>query len=228
MTAKNSPESVIPISKIIIIFAATKLTKYQNMKQIILTALLSAVCIIANAQENDDTQTVSADEVKYYHIDEPTEGSKYNWWTDPTDAGIITTNTQNCSRISVTWKKQGTLMVQETNAAGCTSGITSLKIIIKDEPTLYAEFETQALCFGEEAVIKFPEEAKKPIKFTYTFDGQERTVTDCNKYAYTLGTESGVYIFTGGTDANNVKIEPNGHASATIALPLKKLTIKTE
>ena len=198
------------------------------MKRIILTALLSAICIIANAQETDDTQEVSADETKYYHIDEATEASNYTWWTDPTDAGVITTNTKNGSRISVTWKKQGTLMVQETNSDRCTSGITSLKIIIKDDPTLYAEFKTQALCFGEEAVIKFPEEAKMPIKFTYTFDGQERTVTDCNKYAYTLGTESGVYIFTGGTDANNVKIEPNGHASATIALPLKKLTIKTE
>ena len=76
MTAKNSPESVIPISKIIIIFAATKLTKYQNMKQIILTALLSAVCIIANAQENDAPQTVRADDAQYYHTDEPTPGSE--------------------------------------------------------------------------------------------------------------------------------------------------------
>ncbi len=198
------------------------------MKRIILTALLSAICIIANAQGTDDTQEVSADETKYYRIDEATEGSNYTWWTDPTDAGVITTNTKNGSRISVTWKKQGTLMVQETNSDGCTSGITSLKIVIKNDPTLYAEFKTQALCFGEEAEITFPEEAKMPIKFTYTFDGQERTVQDCNKYTYPLGTESGIYIFVGGTDANNVKIEPNGHATATIALPLKKLTIKTE
>jgi hypothetical protein len=199
------------------------------MKRIILIALLSAICIIANAQETDDTQEVSTDETKYYRIDEATEGSNYTWWTDPTDAGVITTNTENGSRISVTWKKQGTLMVQETNSDGCTSGITSLKIIIKDVSTLYAGFEDQALCFGEEAVIiKFPEGAKMPIKFTYTFDGQERTVHDCNKYTYPLGTESGTYIFVGGTDANNVKIEPNGHATATIALPLKKLTIKTE
>jgi len=199
------------------------------MKRIILIALLSAICIIANAQETDDTQEVSTDETKYYRIDEATEGSNYTWWTDPTDAGVITTNTKNGSRISVTWKKQGTLMVQETNSDGCTSGITSLKIVIKDVSTLYAGFEDQALCFGEEAVIiKFPEGAKMPIKFTYTFDGQERTVQDCNKYTYLLGKESGVYIFVGGTDANNVKIEPNGHATATIALPLKKLTIKTE
>ena len=198
------------------------------MKRFILTALLSAICIIANAQEPDDTQEVSADETKYYRIDEATEASNYTWWTDPTDAGVITTNTKNGSRISVTWKKQGTLMVQETNSDGCTSGITSLKIVIKDDPTLYAEFKTQALCFGEEAEIKFPDEAKMPIKFTYTFDGQEHTVQDCNKYTYLLGKESGVYIFVGGTDANNVKIEPNGHATATIALPLKKLTIKTE
>jgi hypothetical protein len=67
-----------------------------------------------------------------------------------------------------------------------------------------------------------------PIRFTYTIDGQERTVSDCNNSDYILGTESGVYKFIGGTDANNVKIEPNGHATATIALPLKKLTIKTE
>ena len=198
------------------------------MKQIILTALLSAFCIIANAQENDDTQTVSADEVKYYHIYEPTHGSEYIWQIDPADAGVISVEDGNTAHISVKWSKEGSLMVHERNSFGCESGITTLVVKIKDVPTLYAEFETQALCFGEEAVIKFPEEAKKPIKFTYTFDGQERTVTDCNKYAYTLGTESGVYIFTGGTDANNVKIEPNGHASATIALPLQKLTIKTE
>ncbi len=198
------------------------------MKRIILTALLSAICIIANAQETDDTQEVSTDETKNYRIDEATEASNYTWWTDPTDAGVITTNTKNGSRISVTWKKQGTLMVQETNSDGCTSGITSLKIIIKDVSTLYAGFEDQALCFGEELSITFPEKAKMPIKFTYTFDGQERTVQDCNKYNYPLGTESGTYIFVGGTDANNVKIEPNGHATATIALPLKKLTIKTE
>ena len=198
------------------------------MKRIILTALLSAICIIANAQETDDTQEVSTDETKYYHIDEPTAGSHYDWWTDPTDAGVITTNTQNGSRISVTWKKQGTLMVKETNSAGCESGITSLKIIIKDVHTLYAGFEDQALCFGEEVSITFPKEAAMPIRFTYTIDGQERTVQECNKYTYPLGTESGTYIFVGGTDANNVKIEPNGHATATIALPLKKLTIKTE
>ena len=198
------------------------------MKRIILTALLSAICIIANAQETDDTQEVSTDETKYYHIDEATEASNYNWWTDPTDAGVITTNTQNGSRISVTWKKQGTLMVKETNSAGCESGITSLKIIIKDVHTLYAGFEDQALCFGEEVAITFPKEAAMPIRFTYTIDGQERTVQECNKYTYPLGTESGTYIFVGGTDANNVKIEPDGHATATIALPLKKLTIKTE
>lgn len=198
------------------------------MKRIILTALLSAICIIANAQEPDDTQEVSADETKYYRIDGATEASNYTWWTDPTDAGVITTNTKNGSRISVTWKKQGTLMVQETNSDGCTSGITSLKIIIKDISTLYVGFEDQALCSGEKLSITFPKEAKMPIKFTYTFDGQERTVQDCNKYNYLLGTESGTYIFVGGTDANNVKIEPNGHATATIALPLKKLTIKTE
>lgn len=198
------------------------------MKRIILTALLSAICIIANAQETDDTQEVSADETKYYHIEEPTAGSEFHWWTDPVDAGQIIKETENASRISVTWKKQGTLMVQETNSDGCTSGITSLKIIIKDVSTLYAGFEDQALCFGEELSITFPKEAAMPIRFTYTIDGQERTVQDCNKYNYPLGKESGTYIFVGGTDANNVKIEPNGHATATIALPLKKLTIKTE
>ena len=228
MTAKNSPESVIPISKKIIIFAATKLTKYQNMKQIILTALLSAICIIANAQENDDIQTVSQGDTKYYHIDEPTHGSEYIWQIDPADAGVISVEDDNTARIFVTWSKEGSLMVHERNSAGCESGITTLKIKIKDVPTLYAGFEDQALCFGEDAVINFPEGAKMPIKFTYTFDGQERTVQDCNKYTYLLGKESGVYIFVGGTDANNVKIEPNGHATATIALPLKKLTIKTE
>ena len=198
------------------------------MKRIILTALLSAIYIIANAQETDDTQEVSADETKYYHIEEPTAGSDFHWWTDPVDAGQIIKETENASRISVKWTKEGTLMVQETNSDGCTSGITSLKIKIKDVPTLYAGFEDQALCFGDEAVITFPKEAAKPIRFTYTIDGQERTVSDCNKSNYTLGTESGVYKFIGGTDANNVKIEPDGHATATIALPLNKLTIKTE
>lgn len=189
---------------------------------------MSAICIIANAQETDDTQEVSADETKYYHIEEPTAGSDFHWWTDPVDAGQIIKETENASRISVKWTKEGTLMVQETNSDGCTSGITSLKIKIKDVPTLYAGFEDQALCFGDEAVITFPKEAAKPIRFTYTIDGQERTVSDCNKSNYTLGTESGVYKFIGGTDANNVKIEPDGHATATIALPLNKLTIKTE
>jgi len=198
------------------------------MKQIILTALLSAFCIIANAQESNDTQEVIAGETKYYHIEEPTAGSEFQWWTDPVDAGQIIKETENASRISVKWTKEGTLMVQETNSDGCTSGITSLKIKIKDVPTLYAGFEDQALCFGEEAVITFPKEAAKPIRFTYTIDGQEHTVSDCNKSNYTLGTESGVYKFIGGTDANNVKIEPDGHATATIALPLNKLTIKTE
>ena len=198
------------------------------MKQIILTALLSAFCIIANAQETNDTQEVIAGETKYYHIDEPTAGSDFQWWTDPVDAGQIIKETENASRISVKWTKEGTLMVQETNSDGCTSGITSLKIKIKDVPTLYAGFEDQALCFGDEAVITFPKEAAKPIRFTYTIDGQEHTVSDCNKSNYTLGTESGVYKFIGGTDANNVKIEPDGHATATIALPLNKLTIKTE
>ena len=198
------------------------------MKQIILTALLSAFCIIANAQETNDTQEVIAGETKYYHIEEPTAGSDFHWWTDPVDAGQIIKETENASRISVKWTKEGTLMVQETNSDGCTSGITSLKIKTKDVPTLYAGFEDQALCFGDEAVITFPKEAAKPIRFTYTIDGQERTVSDCNKSNYTLGTESGVYKFIGGTDANNVKIEPDGHATATIALPLNKLTIKTE
>ena len=198
------------------------------MKQLILTALLSAFCIIANAQESNDTQEVIAGETKFYHIEEPTAGSYFHWWTDPEDAGEIHKETENASRISVKWLKKGTLMVQETNSDGCTSGITSLIVNIKDVPTLYAGFEDQALCFGDEAVITFPKEAAKPIRFTYTIDGQEHTVSDCNKSNYTLGTESGVYKFIGGTDANNVKIEPDGHATATIALPLKKLTIKTE
>jgi len=225
---KNHPKVYIRIPKIFITFAATKLIKNYNMKQIILTALLSAICIIANAQETDDTQEVNAGETKYYHIDEPTDGSDYIWRTDPSDAGEIYKEAENPSRITVIWKKNGTLMVYERNAAGCESGITSLIVKIKDVPTLYAGFEDQALCFGEEVAITFPNEAAKPIRFTYTFDGQERTVQDCNKYTYPLGTESGTYIFVGGTDANNVKIEPNGHATATIALPLKKLTIKTE
>ncbi len=198
------------------------------MKQIILTALLSAICIIANAQENDDTQTVMQGETKYYHIDEPTAGSEYIWKIDPADAGELHVDGDNSARIFVTWSKEGSLMVHERNSAGCESGITTLVVKIKDVPTLYAGLVDQSMCFGEKAVIKFPEEAAKPIKFTYTFDGQERTVTDCNNNTYVIGTESGIYIFIEGTDANNVKIEPNGHASATIALPLKKLTIKTE
>lgn len=198
------------------------------MKHFILTALLSAICIIANAQDTDDTQEVIAGETKYYHIDEPDDASDYGWRIDPSDAGVIHKETGNASRISVKWTKDGTLMVQETNAAGCSSGFTSLQVKIKDVPTLYAGFEDQALCFGDELAITFPTEAAKPIRFTYTFDGQERTVTDCNKSTYPLGTESGTYIFVGGTDANNVKIEPNGHATATIALPLNKLTIKKE
>jgi len=198
------------------------------MKQIILTALLSAICIIANAQENDDIQTVSQGDTKYYHIDEPTAGSEYIWKIDPADAGELHVDGDNTARIFVTWSKEGSLMVHERNSAGCESGITTLKIKIKNDPTLYAGLVNQSMCFGEKAVIRFPEEAAKPIKFTYTFDGQERTVTDCNEYDYTLGMESGVYIFIEGTDANNVKIEPDGHAFGRIALPLKKLTIKTE
>ncbi len=198
------------------------------MKQIILTALLSAICIIANAQENDDIQTVSQGDTKYYHIDEPTHGSEYIWQIDPADAGVISVEDGNTARISVKWSKEGSLMVHERNSFGCESGITTLVVKIKDVPTLYAGLVDQTMCFGEEAVIRFPEEAAKPIKFTYTFDGQERTVTDCNKNTYAIGTESGIYIFIEGTDANNVKIEPNGHAFGRIALPLKKLTIKTE
>ena len=198
------------------------------MKQIILTALLSAFCIIANAQENDDTQTVMQGDTKYYRIDEPTAGSEYIWKIDPADAGELHVEGDNSARIFVTWSKEGSLMVHERNSAGCESGITTLKIKIKNDPTLYAGLEDQTMCFGEEAVIRFPEEAAKPIKFTYTFDGQERTVTDCNKNTYAIGTESGIYIFIEGTDANNVKIEPDGHAFGRIALPLKKLTIKTE
>jgi len=199
------------------------------MKRIILTALLSVFCIVANAQNADDTQEVSAGDTKYYHIDEPTEGSEYIWTLDPRDAGSLLIDSNDPSRISVAWTKDGVLSVYEKNITGCTSGITTLAVKVKDLPVLYAEFVDENVCFGDAVVVRFPSEAAKPIKFTYTVNGNEHSVSDCNSNTYQIPeTDSGTYKFVGGTDANNVKIEPDDHSTAVIALPLQKLTIKKE
>lgn len=200
------------------------------MKRFILTALISAFCIAANAQTADDTQTVNAGETKYYHIDNPTNGSEYNWELTPKDAGSLLIDSNDPSRIGVTWTKDGVLSVYEKNADGCTSGITTLAVKIKDLPILYAEFVDENVCSGDAVVIRFPKEAAKPIKFTYSVNGKEHSVSDCNSDTYQIPeTDSGTYKIVGGTDANGAKIEPNSdHSTAVIALPLKKLTIKKE
>lgn len=200
------------------------------MKRFILTALISAFCIAANAQTYDDTQTVEAGETKFYHIDEPTDGSDYIWELTPKDAGSLSIDSNDPSHIGVKWTKDGVLSVYEKNAAGCTSGITTLAVKIKDVPVLYAEFVDENVCSGDAVVVKFPAEAAKPIKFAYTVNGKEHSVSDCNSNTYQIPeTDSGTYKFVSGTDANGVKIEPNSdHSTAVIALPLKKLTIKKE
>ncbi len=193
------------------------------MKHLFLTALLSAFCIAANAQ---DTQTICPGEVKYYHIDEPAEGSQYIWSITPDDAGVITYDSGTHGRISVAWKKDGTLSVYEKNAAGCDGDAAS--VAVKISGALSAEFDNEAACYGEQVNIKFPSGAAWPISFSYSIDGEVVNIAEYNKDTYPMENKSGFYKLLKVTDSNGCEVVPAVHNTSVIAPELKKLTIQKE
>ena len=194
------------------------------MKHLFLTAIVSAFCIQAIAQ---DVRTVCPGAVKYYHVNEPDNWAQYVWEIVPDDAGIISPDPNTNGRISVKWQKDGTLSVYEIKSAGCVGEVTTLTV--KITAPLSAEFDNAMICHGENLNIQFPEGATTPLKFTYTIDGEEVSVEGYDKDVYPMDSSvSGTCRILSVTDANGCKITPEEHATAVIVPELKKLIIKKE
>ena len=193
------------------------------MRHLFITAIVSAFYIQAVAQ---DVQTVCPGAVSYYHINEPNKSSQYVWKIEPEDAGTVKKDTRSHGRVSVKWQKDGVLSVQEVNVAGCEGEVTTLAV--KISAPLSAEFDNEMICYGEKLNIQFPEDAAKPLSFTYSIDGEKVSVEGYDRDFFPLESVSGTCKILSVSDANGCTITPVEHATAVIAPELKKLIIKKE
>ncbi|MBQ3657585.1 MAG: hypothetical protein II956_12170 [Bacteroidales bacterium] len=190
------------------------------MKHFLLTLSAAAICSAVSAQE---TQTVCPGAVKNYHIENPTANSDYVWSLFPEDAGIIIPDTETHGRISVEWKKEGTLSVHEETTEGCKSETSFVKVKFLTPPS--AEFDNAEICFTENLQFVFPKNSVPPIKVTYTINGEEKTVEDIKTEKYTVEKNAGKYRIIKVTDGNGCEGVPQENNTAEIAPELKTLTI---
>jgi|GEM_PF-2749925 len=193
------------------------------MKKIILTLLNAAIIFTASAQE---TQVVCQESTKTYSIENPTEDSEYIWTISPENAGKITKDKNINGKISVEWKKSGTLSVYEQNSAGCEGEPSTIKISFS--PAYSAQFNNASVCYGEDLQIEFSKNAIAPFEVTYTLDGVEKKLKEIKNLKYVMENISGNYELLKVTDANGCEFLPEENKKAIIGKELKKLIIKKE
>lgn len=155
------------------------------MKHILLT--IGAVLIFGNLRAQIILQTivVCAGTEKSYHIENPNEGSQYNWVVVPEDAGEIEKG-QTSDRITVKWAEsegEGTLSVSEV-VETCEGPAQTIKVIRVQKPK--AVFNNVFVCFNDYKDLEVSFSGNPPFNLTYTLNGTEKLLENITENKITM------------------------------------------
>ena len=138
-------------------------------------------------------------------------GSVYSW-TVPGGAGIIGDPSANSITV-IFGNAGGTMLVRETNAAGCITNHNPLTVTLNPLPTATIS-NGGTICAGDSRNLNVAFTGTGPYTFTYAINGvsQVPVATPANPYTL-VATAAGTYTIVNVTDANCTN---NGSGTATV------------